>query len=361
MQLFFNLIQCGIGQRAALPATPSKEQWQQIFDISLKHTLLGIAFAGIEKLPKEQLPPKEILLQFHQAAETIKKANCDTNKRCALISQKFKQEGFPNCILKGQGIAQLYPTPLLRTPGDIDIWLGGSDKSIINYVRQHAPHSTPTYHHIDFPAQGKAKGKVHIELHFRPSWLYNPFTNRKLQKLFASASKEQFSNIIETPQGSFPAPTTTFNRIYILLHIYRHLFQEGIGLRQLLDYYFVLAQGFTPEERDATMRTLKSLGLKRFTAAMMHVLHATFNLPPSQMLTAPHKSSGEFLLNEIMAAGNFGKHDTRYAIVSPTNELRHFINSMQRISRLTAQYPLETLWSPCFKIWHHLWRKRHSK
>ena len=132
-------------------------------------------------------------------------------------------------------------------------------------------------------------------------------------------------------------------------------------MRQMLDYYFVLEKGFTPEEKKATVETLASLGLKNFAAATTYVLHRIFGLDPKNFLLPPDNSRGEFLLKEIMTAGNFGKHDNRYSIVSKENEFRHFINSMRRIARLTAQYPSETLWSPYFKVWHWLWRRKREE
>ena len=41
-------------------------------------------------------------------------------------------------------------------------------------------------------------------------------------------------------QGEIAIPTVEFNLIFQLTHIYAHLMNEGIGLRQLLDYYYVL-------------------------------------------------------------------------------------------------------------------------
>ncbi|MBO7239548.1 MAG: nucleotidyltransferase family protein [Bacteroidaceae bacterium] len=356
IELFFSLIRCGIGKQDALPCTPDAEEWNELFQIAQKQTLAGITFAGIEHLRQEQRPPKEILLKWHQLCSVIRKKNAELNKKSSIVATKFNSEGFPNCILKGQGLAQLYPDPTLRTPGDIDIWLEGGSKKIIKYVKSYTPQCSPTYHHIDFPI---APG-FDIEAHFTPSWMYSPIKNRRLQKFFANNAKQQFSNITQTPEGSFPAPSISFNRIYVLLHIYRHLFQEGIGLRQLLDYYFILDKGFTKEEEKEYQKTLQALGLKKFATATTYILVEKFGLHSDKCPVTPNKKRGEFLLYEIMTAGNFGRYDSRYDLVSKDNEFKHFINSMQRIARLTAQYPGETLWSPYFKIWHYIWRKRHQ-
>ena len=355
-EIFFSLIRCGIGKGNSLPQSPTPQQWQELFEMAKKQTLAGIAFAGVEALPSEQRPPKEIILQWYTLCESIKKKNAELDRKCAAVSQKFKSEGFDNCILKGQGIAQLYPTPALRTPGDIDIWLGGGDEKVIEYVRKFIPQCKPTYHHVDFPI---APG-LDIEVHYRPSWLYNPITNKKLQRYFASTAQKQFCNNINTTGGKIPAPTVAFNSVYILLHIYRHLFQEGIGFRQLLDYYFVLEHGFSQEERAECTRTLKAFGLEKFAAATTYILQEKFGLEREKQIVAPNSKRGEFLLNEVMKAGNFGKYDNRYNIVSEENEFRHFLNSMKRIARLVFQYPSETLWSPYFKIRHYVWRKRRG-
>lgn len=354
LPLFTALVKCGIGNAGELPYVPTAEQWECMFELACKQTLQGIAFAGIEKLPMEQKPPKRLLLMWHNVSEQIREKNIDLNKKSIAVSAKFRQLGFNNCILKGQGLSCLYPDPFLRAPGDIDIWLDGGSDKILTYVKKCFPACEPTYHHVDFPIK---KG-VSIEVHFTPSWMYSPIGNRRLQRFFSTTSVLQFSNVTDVPQGNFPAPTLAFNRVYLLLHIYRHLFQEGIGFRQMLDYYFVLDQGFTPREKAATVALLKSFGLVKFASAVMYVLHSMFGLQEEKFLVQPHKRRGEFLLGEIIAAGNFGKYDKRYKMVSKENELRHFLNSMRRIARLAMQYPGEVLWSPYFKIWHYFWRKR---
>ena len=355
VKLFFDLVRCGMGKCDKLLRVPDVAEWGELFEIAKKQTLVGIAFAGIERLPQEQRPPKDILLQWYKMCMLIKKSNAELNRKCVAVSEKFRSEGFENCILKGQGLAQLYPDPYLRTPGDIDIWLDGGDKKAVEYVKKYFPECKPTYHHVDFPIATD----LDIEIHYRPSWTYNPFTNKRLQHFFSSLSHEQFGNYVNTPEGAFPVPDLAFNRVYVLLHIYRHLFQEGIGLRQMLDYYYVLDKGFTVQERVECEKLLKVLGLKNFVTATMYILKEKFGLENEKLIVRPDARRGEFLLKEIMIAGNFGKYDSRYSIVSKESEFRHFLNSMKRIARLISQYPGETLWSPYFKIWHYFWRKRH--
>ena len=354
--LFFDLVRCGMGKCCSLSRVPGAVEWGELYEIANKQTLEGIAFAGIGRLPQEQRPPKRLLLSWHATNEQIKEKNIELNKRCVAVSDRFSQLGFRNCILKGQGVAQLYPNPYTRTPGDIDIWLEGGCDKVLSYIKKCFPNCKPTYHHVDFPIK---KG-LGIEVHFTPSWMHSPCGNRRLQKYMDKHAEEQFCNYVTTAEGGFFTPTASFNRIYILLHIYRHLFQEGVGLRQLLDYYYVVDKGLTIQEKEECVKMLKKLGLKNFAAAVMYVLKEKFCLDDDKLIVPADAGRGEFLLKEIMIAGNFGKYDSRYETIPKENEFAHFVNSMKRTLRLATQYPGETLWSPYFKIWHFFWRKRHS-
>ena len=166
---------------------------------------------------------------------------------------------------------------------------------------------------------------------------------------------------LDSKQATFPVPNNAFNRIYILVHIYRHLFAEGVGLRQLLDYYFVLQQGFTEVEREETLRTLRSLGMMRFTRAVMWVLQEVYGMPDRYLLTSPDEEEGEFLLDEIMLAGNFGKYDERMQRAEGEGTFRWGLRKVIRNFRFVRSYPSEVLWSPLFKVWHLFWRIKHLK
>lgn len=353
--LFFSLIKCALGNESKLPWTPSEMEWNELYDTAKRQTLLGIAFTGIEIIPKEQRPASELLIKWHHQYMRIRSLNTVHTKKAIAVSEKFKSEGFRNCILKGQGIAQYYPNPSMRTPGDIDIWLEGGSEKVISYVREICPDCKPKYHHVDFPV---IEG-TDIEIHYRPTWMYNPINNRKLQEFFAQKSGNEFINTVETSDGRMHVPTVAFNMVYIPIHIYRHLFDEGIGMRQILDYYFVIQQPISNKEKEECISTLKRVGVLRFTRALMYVMQQMFGLEKNKMLVEPDKKQGEFLLREIMLAGNFGQHDKRFAKSNRGYNITHFKNQAKRSLMLITKHPSETLCNPLFKIWHTLWRRSH--
>ena len=147
--------------------------------------------------------------------------------------------------------------------------------------------------------------------------------------------------------------------MHIPIHVFRHLFSEGIGMRQILDYYFVLMQENSAEEKEKCVAVLKRTGVMRFTKALMYVMQEMFALDREHMIVDPDSRHGKFLMREIMLSGNFGKQDTRFEKTGGNCNLPHLKNQSKRLFMLTSYYPSETLCSPLFKIWHNFWMKRH--
>ena len=367
-QSFFTLLQVALGARADLGRVRSDEEWGEIYSLAVKHKLEALVLSALDRVPAEQLPSKRPMMRIYADAQKIRQKNARFNAELQLVADHYAAAGFPGVILKGQGLAALYDDPGVRTPGDIDIWLDGRTRDIIRLVKRENPHVHELFcHHIDCqPFHG-----IEVEAHFWPSWMNSPFDYARLRRWFNAQKPAQFANRVtlggvaaEGDEVAYPAstvavPTAAFNRVYVLLHIYRHLFQEGIGLRQLLDYYYVLKQGFTEAERLETLRMLRRLKMRRFASAVMWVLGEVFALPREYMLCDPSRQDGEFLLSEILAAGNFGQWDARNAGLGSASEGGKFFRKLRRLGRFLRYYPSEVLWSPFFKIWHFFWRHTH--
>lgn len=149
---------------------------------------------------------------------------------------------------------------------------------------------------------------VEVETHFTPSYMANPFANRRLQKWIRKESTKQFEHCTNIYEGiAIHTPTLAFNRVFILHHIYRHFFYEGIGLRRMMDFYYVLKQGFTKEEQLETLRIYKRLNLLNFAGAAVYVLREILGLEEMFHIVAPNETYGKVLLSEILSGGNFGQ------------------------------------------------------
>ena len=353
--IFFDFLRFCIGSKSEIPSSLKEADWKELYRIAQKQCLVGILFDGIQKLPPAEVGmSKDLLLQWMMQCQMLEKANVRLNDAAIQVSEWFRKKDFRTCILKGQGNALVYPNPYSRTPGDIDIWVEGGDKRVISFVRSISPHEKACYHHIEFPSY---KG-VEVEVHYRPSFLLCFWHNRKLQKYYERVKEEQFSHrVMLGEQGKVAIPTVKFNLIFLLTHIYAHLMNEGIGLRQLLDYYFVLLHADIKDFAEL-QRNLKHFGLWKFAGAIMYIMQEVFGMPASRLIVPSNEKYGIFVLNEVLKAGNFGKYDERNRFGK--SQLGHNFQRVYRDIRLVRYFPMEALSEPLFRTWHFFWRLCHK-
>ena len=352
-RIFFDFLQFCIGSVADIPASVKDADWKVLYAIAKKQALLGVLFHGIRQLPKQLAPEQKLLMQWMVMAEQIRKQNIRLFQDSVKVCQNFENEGFANSILKGQGNALLYPDPYMRTPGDIDIYLSGGRRKIMKYVDQGCPNQVMRYHHVDFPVM-----KTAIEVHFTPSYMFCPIHNRRMQKWFKEVMGEQCAHRVSLPDGygEIHVPTASFNVIYILSHLYRHIFTEGIGLRQLLDYYYVLISDDLLVIRDRVQKELKYLGLWKFAQAVMFVMKEVFGLSEDRMIAPMDEKEGRFLLDEIMRGGNFGQYDDRMGSKVGESKIHRYFRMNLRNLRFVKHYLTEAVCEPVFRTWFAGWK-----
>lgn len=348
----FEFVRFALNDKATVFESSDELDWEVLYEFAKKQTIVGVMFAGVEKLAKEQRPPKQILMNWYMLVEHVKKRNVRLNEAVIEVTSQFERDGFPNCVLKGQGNALMYPDPSLRVPGDIDLWPLAERKKIFRYVRQRFPNTEMLYHHLEFPIVKD----VMTEVHFFPMFLNNPLYNRRFQKWMASVAKQQCENRVELPQGSFCKPTDDFNVVYQLAHIRHHFFDEGIGLRQLLDYYYLLKSEKAVAQRDDLLRLLKNTGLLDFAGAVMYAMKEVFGLEEAYWLTQPRDKIGKMLVEEILMTGNFGHQDSRFGNLKKSSRIARLSSLLKKNMRFCWYFPGEVVFSFLFRLGQPVWR-----
>lgn len=340
--------------------------WQQLYSFASKQAILGLCFDGIERLGKEY--PEELkqnpigrglLMTWMGAAQQIRSQNMKVNGVAAKFYSKFRDDGLRCCILKGQGNALMYPNPYSRTPGDIDVWVNASREQITEYAKKHFKLGDDIrYQHIETSVDG-----VPVELHFFPCTMNNPIYNARLQKWFKRNADLQCSNVVSLPDGigEIAIPTTAFNVVYQLTHLYHHFFDEGIGMRQIIDYYYVVNNDELLAIKDTLQKELKHLGLWKFVRAVMYVLHEALELSEEKMIAPMDEKRGKLLLAEILNGGNFGRHFTKYGGFTHQSMGKKYFLKIWRNMHFVRFYPAEALSEPIFRTWHFFWRMKNKK
>ena len=219
--------------------------WQELYSFASKQALLGLCFEGIERLGKEypeelkQNPiGRELLMTWMGKAQQIRRQNVKVNSVAGKLFAMLREDGLRCCVLKGQGNALMYSNPYSRTPGDIDVWIDASRERIMEYAQKKFELGDDIrLQHLETSLDG-----VPVELHFFPCSMNNPIYHARLQKWFRRNADLQRSHIVRLPDGAgdIAIPTTAFNVVYQLTHLYHHFFDEGIGMRQIIDYFLVV-------------------------------------------------------------------------------------------------------------------------
>lgn len=373
-KLFFELIQISIGSREVLSSkfsslgqsrTISAKEWIVLYRMAEKQALVGITFHGVEKLYKA-LPevcknlPVNLRMHWLGLAANIQERNILMNKRCYELQEKLVRDGFKCSILKGQGVATLYGSVLcsLRQPGDIDVWVdGGMAQSMkyccekfgkveFDYVNAH----TPFYEDVE------------VEWHWRPFVFTNLMRNRKAQQWLES---DEVKKMLTGERAKFSSdqeivvPTWDFNAFFLMQHCYHHMFESGLGLRQIMDYYFLLLD-VSRHESVVDFLLLnswfKKYGMRRFVSAVMWIMQEVFRIEKKYLICEPNEKEGRFILNEVMAGGNFGHHDMRIRKVGK-GKIQFLFSVVQHNWYLATHYSHEFLWAPVWLTYHWCWKR----
>ena len=404
---YFEFIRYALNPKRDMPKDVAKMDWEGFFQFADAQGILGLMFDGRGKMDDGRWKRDDegfiddLTLEWGFVAQQIEEQNKAVNVAAVKLLKCLKEQGFDGCILKGQGNSLLYPKPYRRTPGDIDVWVkcdgrwkmdDGRRKMddvrrVIRFVKERNPEGRAVYHHID---GGEIDG-VEVEVHYRPSFMYNPIHNQRLQKWFEEKAPEQFGHWVELPHTDntdhtdfeICVPTWEFNVVFLLSHIYRHLMQEGIGLRQVIDYYYVLMSDGRWKKDDvsdvlrhltssASVATrqcvnefplhslLRRLGLWKIAGAMMWVLNEVLGLEEKYLIAPKDERLGKVLLTEILNGGNFGQYGGDGRRKMEEGRVKKNWQRIRRDFRMMRYFPSECLWEPVFRVYHFFWRQRYN-
>ena len=368
LNAIFAFLRYCLGEKEDMDRVVAGINWQQLFSFASKQALLGLCFDGIELFGKEypeelkQNPiERNLLMTWMGKAQQIRRQNMKVNVVAGKLFSILRKDGLRCCVLKGQGNALMYSEPYSRTPGDIDVWVKASREQLVEYAsKKFNLDDDIRFHHLETSMDG-----VPVELHFFPCVMNNPIYNARLQKWFKRNADLQCSNFTSLPDGAgdIAVPTAAFNVVYQLSHLYHHFFDEGIGMRQIIDYYFVLLKADDKNlmNKASLLRKLKYLGLWKFAGAVMYVLHEVLGLPEQKMIAPIDERRGKLLLSEILNGGNFGRHYTMYGGFTQQSMGKKYFLKIWRNMHFVRYYPAEALSEPVFRTWHFFWRLRQKR
>lgn len=364
--LFIELIRVAIGTQANLSRCPSEREWDELYKMAEKQSLIGVCFAGLHRLGEDtdegfaRIGMSEMqYLNWMGMAFQIQSQNQLMNRQCAELQAMLFADGMHSCILKGQGVGLLYAEHLhdLRQSGDIDAWIDADREDVIAYVKRTCPKDDVdiSSKHIEFSVFDDTV----VEAHFVPASSKTPIIGRRVKAYYDGQKARQMEHRVKLASGQeIVAPTNDFQAIHILQHAFGHFLFEGIGMRQLMDYYFVMQQSFSDVEKVSIVKTLKSLKMYRFAQGVAYIV--TEVLGAKECFIPADERLGKRILKSVMEEGNFGKYDKKRDSKRMGSSWYRFWYHNIRMWKYFDMAPWTIAMSPLVRIHEYTWRLTHG-
>lgn len=346
---FLHLYRAGLWHREPIGAISSETDWEKIIAIANKQTTPGIVADGVSVLQLQ--PPMVFKMKLISLSLSTQKANERLNM---LIPKLFKLLGkaeIPTLLLKGQGVALNYINPSARQSGDIDLLILNPDafrkayllfKERFNMIEELNPNTLEAVFSID---------GVMVELHGRILSCINRTLEQRFQPWIARQLHDNEYRRVEIGGGTAFVPPIHLDVIFVFIHLARHYFGGGIGLRQVSDWMRLLADNMGMIDREQLEKDLSHLGIVRIwqVFAAMAVVKLGYPEDLMPLYERKYEKEGLRVLRYIFDSGNFGYHDERTKSSSTNYYVRRltaFTGHLQKIFRNFMMFPHETLY--CF-------------
>ena len=370
--LFYQLLRMALGRQVCLPHTPNEQEWKALYELAKKQSLIGVCFAGVQKLQTQrQEPPEMTYLTWMGMAAKIQQRNEVVSRQCVELQGQLAADGVRSCVLKGQGVGALYRVhendndnnqnssdlSMLRQSGDIDVWVDTDEEGALRWVKKYQRELDFDYKHVHLDVlEGTS-----VEVHYRPSTSRVPWYMKRVEHF--TREKACWTNAVALGDGMVNVPSLEFNLVFILQHIFGHLFAEEMTLKQYLDYYFVLKQAHVEgADVQEAYRWMQRMGMGSFARATMWLLREVFGMPEEWMICEADADEGRFLLDRVMAKEQKAKKGEHGSV---RWHLSVFWAQQNKNLHLLTHYPLEVLFSPIWLarhfFWKRIWKMKHKE
>ena len=370
--LFYQLLRMALGRQVCLPHTPNEQEWKALYELAKKQSLIGVCFAGVQKLQTQrQEPPEMTYLTWIAMAAKIQQRNEVVSRQCVELQGQLAADGLRSCVLKGQGVGALYRVhendndnnqnssdlSMLRQSGDIDVWVDTDEEGALRWVKKYQRVLDFDYKHVHLDVlEGTS-----VEVHYRPSTSRVPWYMKRVDHF--TREKACWTNAVALGDGMVNVPSLEFNLVFILQHIFGHLFAEEMTLKQYLDYYFVLKQAHVEgADVQEAYRWMQRMGMGSFARATMWLLREVFGMPEEWMICEADADEGRFLLDRVMAKEQKAKSGEHGSV---RWHLSVFWAQQSKNLHLLTHYPLEVLFSPLWLVrhffWKRMWKMKHKE
>lgn len=279
--IYLSLLRAAIW--GVIPDIPQNADWDAVIKLAARQSTAPLIYdiilreAGGGLMPMQKMQMMQISMQQMQS-----QMNLLSVMKGAMDA--LKADGFHPVVLKGFGLASLYPNPHLRPSGDIDLYVGAErfPEACASILSRYPDAYRPDEMIYAGKHYNIEVGENVIETH-RVSYT---FSDQRRNRLYRQIEAEGITSDVPTMRiddYEFAVPRPTFNALFVFLHAWHHFETGGMNLRQLVDWTMVLHHCGEQINKEQLLTYLQRLHMldawRAFGWAAVHYLE----LPQSEM------------------------------------------------------------------------------
>ena len=348
---YLEFIRWSLHHTDAAPSFISEIDWQELLSFAKKQTIIGIYLQGIQRLGDvSNKPSEDDVMDWMGEYIKIVRRNTKTDDAVAWLAKFMRSNDIGFFVFKGQTVASYYPTPEIRTSGDVDFYVFKKDwdraKSLL--TKEVTITDDHSGQHLEFTKDG-----VPFEMHYHTA----VFASGSKQRYWDELIESYFNDVLDHVEiNGIEVPTLppTLNAIYLFVHIYHHFLKEGIALRQFIDWMMFLEAKHEEIVVSELTAKLERLGLlrafKAFGAILTEVLGMDVKFFPYS-LTYRDKKYVDKIMSIVLWYGNFGKYGRKEQQGGWKHSMETGLRSFRHITQFFWLSPAENLlWIPKLTI-----------
>lgn len=317
MELALETLQVALGTRTSLSNSPSEKDWYRLYSFAKAHSIIGLVFGGIERLPKDCLPNINLLMEWIGQAEYIKTQKVVFDGVLAEFDSLMQMYDVSYVVFKGAAVASHYPVPALRTMGDIDFYVPPMDFDRAVKVIRRELKVDVSQDKVDKHFQFTWMGLI-FEMHYQ----METFGCKRHQEFFGKLCDSCFTSNLESfgaNEAYIPMYPPLVDFVEVMKHWFTHLIGEGVGLRQTTDLAVLINAYRDQIEVKALKECLLNIGYLGAMDAVVALVGKYYGIEwPSywnQNGALSYEDAHVYadkIMEDVIRNGNFGQSDYKH-------------------------------------------------
>jgi len=280
---------------------PEDTDWAALYKESKVQAIAPLFFNSIG----EKCTDQGIYMKWKSHSMRALQHNMNVHLQHGMLHQILTKHDIPYCAIKGSASARDYADPLVRAMGDVDfIILESSWEKARQLMEAEGFEASGEEHPLHISLK---KGRIEMEMHRDPFGLQGE-NGKKFRALVPELVEN--SEEVSCSTVTFRMPNTFGHGLVMLIHAYRHLIDEGIGLRHLYDWAAFISH-FSNEEFESIFKArLEELGAWNLAQIFAATAHRYLSVPYQPWMGDVDEQISKMLMLDIFNGGNFGSAES---------------------------------------------------